>query len=69
MKVNFKARQKDVIVVINKRHLVVGVKGQTPIIDEDFPHEVKLEESTWVIEDGHTILLNLEKVRSINVFV
>lgn len=62
LKVNFKARQKDLNVSITKKHLICGVKGQTPIIDDDFPHEVKLEESTWVIEDGHTLLLNLEKV-------
>lgn len=50
------------IVNIAKKHLICGVKDQTPIIDEDFPHEIKVEESTWVIEEGHSILLNLEKV-------
>ncbi len=47
---------------ITKKHLTCGVKGQPPIIDGDFPYEVKLEESTWVIEDGKTLLINLEKV-------
>ncbi|XP_008549191.1 nuclear migration protein nudC [Microplitis demolitor] len=62
LKVNFVARPKDVKVVITKKHLTCGIKGQPPIIDGDFPHEVKLEESTWVIEDGKILLINLEKV-------
>ncbi|XP_015605876.1 nuclear migration protein nudC [Cephus cinctus] len=62
LKVAFSARPKDVAVSITKKHLTCGVKGQPPIIDGDFPHEVKLEESTWVIEDGKVLLINLEKV-------
>lgn len=62
LKVNFSAKSKDVSVTITKKHLTCGVKGQPPIIDGDFPHEVKLEESTWVIEDGKVLLINLEKV-------
>lgn len=62
LKVSFSARPKDVAVSISKKHLTCGVKGQAPIIDGDFPHEVKLEESTWVIEDGKVLLINLEKV-------
>merc|ERR550534_1417241 len=56
----FKAR--DLVVSIEKKHLKVGAKGQPPIIDGAFPKEVKLEESTWVLEDKKTILLNIEKV-------
>lgn len=62
LNVTFKAKSRDVIVNLAKKHLTCGVKGQTPIIDDNFPHEIKLEESTWVIEDGHTILFNIEKV-------
>lgn len=62
LKVSFSARPKDVTVTITKKHLTCGIKGQPPIIDGDFPHEVKVEESTWVIEDGKLLLLNLEKV-------
>lgn len=62
LKVKFSARPKDVQVAISKKHLRCGVKGQPPIIDGELPHEVKLEESTWVIEDGKVLLVNLEKV-------
>ncbi|KOX78003.1 Nuclear migration protein nudC [Melipona quadrifasciata] len=61
LKVNFSARPKDVSVTITKKRLTCGIKGQPPIIDGDFPHEVKVEESTWVIEDGKMLLINLEK--------
>lgn len=62
LKVNFSVRPRDVIVTITKKHLSCGLKGHPPILDGDFPHEVKLEESTWVIEDGKMLLINLEKV-------
>ncbi|XP_066155513.1 nuclear migration protein nudC [Euwallacea fornicatus] len=66
LNVNFRAKQKDVVVNITKKHLTCGVKGQTPIIDDDFPHEIKLEESTWVIQDGKVILITLEKINKMN---
>ncbi|KAH0952919.1 hypothetical protein HN011_006448, partial [Eciton burchellii] len=62
LKVNFAVRPRDVIVTIAKRHISCGLKGQSPILVGDFPHEVKIEESTWVIEDGKLLLINLEKV-------
>ncbi|KAJ8944490.1 hypothetical protein NQ318_011748 [Aromia moschata] len=54
-------KQKDLVVNLTKKHFTCGIKGQPPIIDDDFPHEIKLEESTWVIEDGKSLLFNLEK--------
>ena len=33
-----------------------------PIIDADFVHEVKMEDSAWVLEDKKSLLINLEKV-------
>lgn len=55
-------KAKDLVVSIEKKHLKVGIKGQPLIIDGDFPKEVKLEESTWVLEDKKTLLINIEKV-------
>lgn len=68
LNVNFRVKQKDVVVNITKKHLTCGIKGQPPIIDDDFPHEIKLEETTWVIEDGKLLLFNLEKVRNFSMF-
>ena len=50
---------------ISKKHLKVGIKGQPFIIDGDFPKEVKLDESTWCLEDKKTLLINIEKVHFI----
>lgn len=67
-KTAFKLRSRDVIVNIQKRHLTVGIKGQPPIIDDDLQHEIKVEECTWLLEDGKTFLINLEKVSFLNYF-
>ena len=56
-------KAKDLVVVIEKKHLKVGVKGQALIIDGNFPKEVKLEDCTWCLEDKKTLLVSLEKVR------
>lgn len=53
---------KDVVVEIGKKHLKVGLKGHPLIIDGDFPKDVKLDESTWVLQDKKALLLNIEKV-------
>lgn len=66
LNINFKAKQRDLVVNFTKKHLTVGIKGQPPIIDDDFPYEIKVEESAWIIEDGKSILLNLEKVNQMN---
>lgn len=62
LNVDFRVKQKDLVVTLTRKHLKCGLKGHDPIIDDDFPSEIKLEESTWVIEDGKTLLFNLEKV-------
>ncbi|KAJ8967885.1 hypothetical protein NQ314_002590 [Rhamnusium bicolor] len=61
-----KLNKKDVVVNLTKKHFICGIKGQPPIIEDDFPHEIKLDESTWVIEDGKSLLFNLEKVNKMN---
>lgn len=62
LKVNFNVRSRDLDIQIQKRHLKVGLKGHPPIIDGELYNEIKLEESTWVLEDSKILLINLEKV-------
>lgn len=62
-KAAFKLRSRDVIVTLKKKHIYVGIKGQPPILDDELEHEIKLEESTWLLEDGKTFHINIEKVK------
>lgn len=62
VKVNFHVKPRDLIVDIQKKHLKIGLKGSPPIIDGELCNEIKVEESTWVLEDGKSLLANLEKV-------
>lgn len=58
---NIKVKGNQLDVVVKKKHLKVGLKNQTPIIDGEVEKEIKVEESTWCI-DGNVVLLNIEKV-------
>jgi hypothetical protein len=42
-------RGKNLSVVIAKKRLTVGLKGQAPILDGELCKEIKMEDSTWTI--------------------
>lgn len=44
------------------QHLKAGLKGQPPVIDGELYNSVKMEESTWVIQDKKVLVINMEKV-------
>lgn len=69
LQADFAVRSKDTVVTIQKKHLTIGLKGRPPIIDGELQHEIKVEESTWVLEDGKKLLINLEKVILLRKFI
>jgi len=58
----FPLKSADVVVEYKKRHLKIGLKNQTPIIDAALEKDIKVEESTWVLEDRKVIFVTLEKI-------
>ncbi|KAG2171506.1 hypothetical protein INT43_008232 [Umbelopsis isabellina] len=55
-------RGKALDVVIKKKLIKVGLKGQPPILEGELCKDVKVEDSTWTIEDQKEVLVHLEKV-------
>ncbi|ORX97877.1 putative nudC protein [Basidiobolus meristosporus CBS 931.73] len=55
-------RAKDLNVVIKKNHLTVGLKNQPPIVEGELCKAVKLDDSTWTLEDRKEVQIHLEKV-------
>ncbi|TEB35205.1 nuclear movement protein nudC [Coprinellus micaceus] len=55
-------RGKDLTVVIAKKKLSVTLKGQEPILSGELCKEIKVEDSTWTIQDQQVVLIHLEKL-------
>ncbi|KAF5312306.1 hypothetical protein D9619_003520 [Psilocybe cf. subviscida] len=57
-------RARDLAVVLQKKKLSVGLKGSEPIMSGELCKEIKLEDSTWTVQDSNTVLVHLEKLNN-----
>ncbi|CAE6480015.1 unnamed protein product [Rhizoctonia solani] len=55
-------RARDLVVKIAKKRLSAGLKGKEPILEGELCQEIKMEESTWTVEDQQSLHIHLEKV-------
>ncbi|KAH0838265.1 nuclear movement protein nudC [Lanmaoa asiatica] len=55
-------RARELEVTIQKKKLSIGLKGKDKILDGELCKEIKVEDSTWTLEDQESILIHLEKV-------
>ncbi|EJU01897.1 CS-domain-containing protein, partial [Dacryopinax primogenitus] len=55
-------RGKDVIVKLQKKFLSVALKGKDSMMEGELCKEIKVEDSTWTIEDQSVLHIYLEKL-------
>ncbi|KAH7883533.1 nuclear movement protein nudC [Phlebopus sp. FC_14] len=55
-------RAKDLAVLIQKKKLSVGLKGKDKIVEGELCKEIKVDDSTWTLEDQQSVLVHLEKL-------
>ncbi|KAI9492308.1 HSP20-like chaperone [Zychaea mexicana] len=55
-------RGRDLQVELKKKHIKVALKGQPAIMEGELCKEIKVDDSTWTIDNQEEVLVHLEKV-------
>jgi len=55
-------RARDLAVFIGKKSLSLGLRGQDAILKGELCKEIKVEDSTWTIQDQELVSIHLEKL-------
>lgn len=49
------------VINFTRTTLKAGIKGQTPIIEGEFPHPIRVDDSTWtMVQDGDTKTVDIQ---------
>ncbi|KAI6872243.1 Nuclear movement protein [Hortaea werneckii] len=59
---------KDLDVKLTRNGIKAAIKGQEPIIEGDFPHPIRVDDSTWTLESGASskeLNIHLDKVNKL----
>ena len=62
----FAVKGRDVNVKLDKKTVRVALKGMDPILDGEFCNNIKVEDSTWTLEESKVVVLAIEKVKTLS---
>ncbi|KAI7877418.1 CS-domain-containing protein [Lichtheimia hyalospora FSU 10163] len=54
-------RGRDLQVELKKKYIKVALKGQSPLIEGELCKEIKVDDSTWTIDNQQEVSVHLEK--------
>ncbi|XP_071818931.1 nuclear migration protein nudC-like [Apostichopus japonicus] len=62
--VDYPLKGKHLNVDVHKKKLTVGLKGAEPVIDGQLYNDIKVEETSWIIQDKKVVVIFLEKINA-----
>eukprot|EP00127_Corallochytrium_limacisporum_P003428 Clim_evm56s149 gene=Clim_evmTU56s149 len=62
--IDARLKGRDIVVDIGRRKLKVAIKNGKTLVDGELYNEVKADESFWTLEDGKTIVVQLNKINA-----